>query len=207
VTGTDPGTPAVDAGTMGADAGVLAGAAPIPPSALASAVNLARRVAVLDEPLHFGRSLSEDLRLLRLLREATSHAVRLRWQLAGRPCIPLRSHVHLLPPAGGVDPPAQAYARTWAARYRYGSFYYRLGPDFITVKDTRPDGESSRMVITDGATEFREMVDAATVDDLTPSSRRMLPEAVDAGLALVTGATLVILPYRLRHWPVPLIAV
>src|SRR5215831_20380797 len=132
VTGADPGTPAVNPGPMetapmSADPGVPARGGCIPLSALASAANLARRAVVLGEPLHFGQSASEDLQLLRLLREATSHAVRLRWQLAGCPCIPLRSHVHLLPPAGGVDPPTQAYAQRWAAQYRYGSFYYRLG--------------------------------------------------------------------------------
>jgi Family of unknown function (DUF5825) len=161
----------------------------------------------LAEPLTFGRSRVEDLRLLRSLREATSHAVRLRWRLAGRPTFPLRTHVHLVPPSDGLDPAARAWATAWAAQYQYGSFYYRHGPGFVTVKDNRPGGDANRMVISEGAAEFLSMADADRVGDLTPAARRMLPDAVGAGLVIVVEPALLVLPYRIRHWPIPAFAI
>jgi hypothetical protein len=159
------------------------------------------------QPFAFGRSDAGDLSVLRILREATSRGIALRWRLAARPLLPLRTHVHLLPPIGGVDAETNAYAAAWADRYRYGSFYYRHGPGFVTVKDVRPDGPARRMVISDGAAEFLAMVTATTIEGLTGTAQRALPDAVDAGLVLVAGRHIHALPFRMRHWPVPFAAV
>lgn len=168
---------------------------------------VALREVALGVPLVFGTTVEDDLRLLRSLREATSHAVRLRWRLAGRPAVPLHTHQHLVPPVDGIDEPSREYARQWADRYRYGDFYYRHGPDFVTIRDVRSGRPHSRLVISDGAAEFLAMVEATTVDDLPPPARRSLPDAVAAGLVLVAGGALAVLPYRMRHWPVPADAV
>jgi hypothetical protein len=173
-------------------------------SVLESPVDFALREVDLVTALVFGVSEREDLRLLRALREATSHAVRLRWRLAGRPTLPLDTHAHLLPPLDGVDGPSREHARSWAARYRYGAFHYRHGPGFVAVRDARPGRDHCRLVITEGSAELLEMVAADTIEKLTPAAREAVPEAVAAGLAVVADGALLVLPYRMRHWPVPI---
>jgi hypothetical protein len=168
---------------------------------------VALRAVDLAEPLVFGAGVASDLRLLWDLRESTSHAVRLRWRLAGQPVVPLHTHQHLVPPVDGVDERSREYARRWAARHRYGDFYYRHGPDFVTVRDVRSGRQHSRLVISDGAAEFLAMVGATTVAELAPAARRSVPDAVSAGLALTGDGGLLVLPYRMRHWPVPVDAV
>lgn len=164
------------------------------------------RAAEQETTLEFGVSVAEDIRLLRRLREATSHTVRLNWTLAGVPLVPLETHVHLIRPSGGVDPASSAYALSWAAGYRYGTFYYRLGPGFITIKDVRPGRDANRMTISDGSEHLLAMIDAETVDDLSPAARAVLGDVEDAGLVLRHDTHLLVLPYRMRHWPVPYIA-
>jgi hypothetical protein len=167
----------------------------------------AYRDVVLDTALAFGRSAEEDLDLLRYLRDATGHGVRLRWRLDGVPVLPMRTHVHLVPPVDGVDAASAAYADRWAAGYRYGLYYFRRGPDFVVVKDVRPEGEPARLTIDEGAEHFLAMARAQTVDELDPAARDLLDQVAAAGLLIRAGDRLLVLPYRLRHWPVPYLAI
>ncbi|BCL17848.1 DUF5825 family protein [Micromonospora sagamiensis] len=157
--------------------------------------------------LHFGRSPGEDLALLRYLRDVTSHAVRLRWRLAGLPCFPLHTHVHLVAPSGGVDADSTAHATAWAADYRYGSFFYRRGPGFVAIKDVRPESEDARLTIDEGAEHFLAMAEAHTLADLEPAAQELVDTVSGAGLLLRVDQRLLVLPYRLRHWPVPYLAI
>jgi hypothetical protein len=85
----------------------------------------------------------------------------------------------------------------------YGSYYYRRGPGFVVVRDVRAAGDEQRLLIDQGSAEFLEMAEAAHADELSPAARRALPDAVDAGLAVVDDdLTMVLLPYRMRQWPV-----
>jgi len=164
------------------------------------------RAAEQDTTLTFGESITGDLELMRYLREATSHAVRLRWTLAGVPLLPLETHVHLIRPVGGVDVASSGYAMRWAAGYRYGTFYYRQGPGFVVVKDVRPDVPPARMVIDSGAEHFVAMTSARTVGELAPEAVEVLADAEEAGLVVRHDEHILVLPYRMRHWPVPYIA-
>ncbi|MER6302816.1 DUF5825 family protein [Kitasatospora sp. NPDC001539] len=168
---------------------------------------LSTRVVHVPEPIPFGVSPSRDLRWLRLLREATSHAVRLRWTLGGVPHLPVGTLAHLVPPEGGVGADAERYARAWAGEYRYGLFYYRHGPGFVAVKDVRPEHEMGRLVIDEGSEHFLAMARATTLADLDPAARAAVDDAVEAELAVVADDTVLVLPYRMRNWPVPYIAV
>jgi hypothetical protein len=157
--------------------------------------------------LPFGRSPTEDLDLLRRLRDATSHTVRLRWILGGLPALPLRSCVHLVPPRCGVDDATDEHARRWQADYRYGSYFYREGPGFVMVKDVRPGAEPRRLTIDEGADHFLAMTRATTVADLDAAAIDQLDLAEEAELLVRHGDRLLTLPYRLRHWPVPYVAI
>nr|MDT0659388.1 DUF5825 family protein [Micromonospora sp. DSM 115978] len=193
-------------------------AAGVDPAALAT---WSLRTVTLPAPLEFGRSPERDLVLLRFLRDATSHAVRLRWTLAGQPSFPLDTHVHLVPPSAGDCPASRAYAARWGLDYRYGTYYYRRGPGLVVVKDVRPGQEPARLVITDGHDAFLRLAGdplaplPAGTDPLDPDPTDPGPgpdadaaaDAEAAGLACVAGSEVLILPYRMRHWPVPYTAV
>ncbi|SCL23849.1 hypothetical protein GA0074692_1659 [Micromonospora pallida] len=168
---------------------------------------LTYRTVDADTVLHFGRSPAEDLELLRYLRDVTSHAVRLRWRLAGLPCFPLHTHVHLVAPSGGVDADSAAHATAWTAGYRYGSFFYRRGPGFVSIKDVRPESEDARLTIDEGADHFLAMAEARTLAELAPDAQDLVDTVAEAGLLLRAGQRLLVLPYRLRHWPVPYLAI
>ncbi|MEO3778874.1 DUF5825 family protein [Micromonospora sp. B11E3] len=169
--------------------------------------DLTYRTVDADTVLTFGQSPAEDLELLRYLRDVTSHAVRLRWRLAGVPTFPLHTHVHLVAPSGGVDADAAAYAMRWTAGYRYGSFFYRRGPGFVMIKDVRPESEDARLTIDEGAEHFLAMARARTVDDLGAAARELVDTVAEAGLLLRAEDRLLVLPYRIRHWPVPYLSV
>ncbi|WDZ83216.1 DUF5825 family protein [Micromonospora cathayae] len=168
---------------------------------------LTYRTVEQDTVLTFGRSPGDDLDLLRYLREVTSHAVRLRWRLAGVPSFPLHTHVHLVAPSGGVDPESARYALRWTAGYRYGSFFYRQGPGFVMIKDVRPESEDARMTIDEGAEHFLAMADARTVSELAPAARDLVDTVAEAGLLLRADDRILVLPHRMRHWPVPYLSV
>jgi hypothetical protein len=163
-------------------------------------------VTAAGTPLRFGTTTAEDFRLLRRLREVTSHTERLSWTLEGIPLVPPEALVHLYPPVDGVDEDTRRYARSWSSQYRYGSFYYRVGPGFVTVKDVRPGRDAARMVIDDGSEHLLAMAEVSTVDELAAPARDVLDDAEAAGLILRDDEHIVVLPYRMRHWPVPHLA-
>jgi hypothetical protein len=162
---------------------------------------------VIEEPVRAGASIDEDLRLLRFLREATSHTLRLDWVLAGRPLVEPRNLAHLVPPARGIGPDAVECALAWRAAYRYGTFHYRRGPGFVTVKDVRPDGPTSHLTV-DGASaaQFLALAEATTLAELDEAATEALADAVEYGLAVRGRNTVLLLPFRMRHWPVPYVA-
>jgi hypothetical protein len=160
----------------------------------------------IREPLHFGRSPETDLLHLHTLREATSRAERLTWVLAGAPGVPLRTLQHLVPPSDGVDDDARTYAGRWHAAYRYATYYYRQGPGFVTVKDVR-GGDGVRMLIEDDdAAVFLRLAATTDTDALDPEARAAIPDAEDNDLLLRAGRRHLVLPYRLRHSPIPMTA-
>jgi hypothetical protein len=156
-----------------------------------------RRVHVV-EPVRFGESPDIDIEHFRKLRELTGHTVRVRWRMLGRPLFALRTFVHLVPPDDGP------LAGAWRAGYRYGSFYFRQGPDFVVVKDVRPDGEQARFTVKgEDAARFRVLIAAERLAELSPAGRDALDSAVEMELAVRGDEQLLLLPYRLRSWPVP----
>ncbi|MFC5056553.1 DUF5825 family protein [Saccharothrix xinjiangensis] len=161
---------------------------------------------LVEEPVPAGADLDDDLRVLRFLRECTSHALRLDWVLGGRPLVGRRDLHHLVPPARGVGDAAEC-AAAWRAAYRYGAYYYRVGPGFVTVKDVRPDGEAAHLTIDgESADHFRALAEATSPSELDEATTGALADAVEFGLALRGEETVLVLPFRMRHWPVPYVA-
>ncbi|MEV0608292.1 DUF5825 family protein, partial [Polymorphospora rubra] len=154
----------------------------------------------------WGLHAAQDLEHLRLLRTLTSHAVRLHWTISGRPSFPLETYAHFVAPSDGLGLDDMGHAVEWARDYRYGTFYYRRGPGIVTVKDVRPGQPAARMVIEEGADRFERL--AESPDGLPgPGDDELVTDAVEAGLAIEAGGRALVLPYRMRHWPVPYLAV
>jgi hypothetical protein len=171
------------------------------PSSWRPAVDAARAGAqrlVLTDPVVFGDDPIRDLAVLRLLGDATAQLVGIDWALASAPPWPLRTVVHLPPPAGTGD-----VARRWRAEHRVGLCCYRVGPDLVRIRDRRPHGPQLRVLI-DGAwaAGFRALAAdpwhwpderaATLVDDLT-----------EHGLAIRLPTGPHVLPTRVLRWPVP----
>ncbi|MBB2947125.1 hypothetical protein FB565_006893 [Actinoplanes lutulentus] len=154
----------------------------------------------LTEPLRPGDGLED----LRLLVAATSHVVRLTWTLDGQPDLPVDRLCHLIPPVSGTGSAARAYAKEWSSLHRYGCFHYRQGPGFVIVKDLRPGADARRMRIEDeDASGFLRMAVTSHAGELDPATRDMLADAETFGLVLRAGDSHLVLPHRIRHFPIP----
>lgn len=162
----------------------------------------------IQDPVRTGLRLDDDLRLLRFLREITSHTIRLEWALAGHPLLDPTAFVHLVPPTAAADDAARACVETWREGYRYGAFYYRCGPGFVTIRDIRVGVEAARLTIDgEGYEHFRALADGENLAEVDGELRNALQDAVEAGLAVRGDDTFLVLPYRMRNWPVPYVAV
>jgi hypothetical protein len=158
----------------------------------------------IRQPIPFGRTRDSDLLYLWWLRDLTSHAIRLIWTLDGEPLLDHRDYSHLVPPRG---PSGGAVAR-WRSAFRYGTFYYRVGPGFVTIKDVRPGGEHSRMTISGvDADRFLWLAQSSSRCPYDEPLEEALHALADADLARFTETSLVVLPFRIRHWPVPFLSV
>jgi hypothetical protein len=196
-------------GTLGAGRGLGREVGPDelePATAVRAAEDGCQRLVVTG-PVAAGLDIDADLRLLRFLRAATSATLRVDWELAGRPLVAERDLLHLVPPTGGADAAGAACATAWRAGYRYGSYHYRRGPDFVTVKDIRPGEPPVHLTIDgDSAAQFRALTEAEQLTDLSPAATAALADAVEFGLAVRGERTFLVLPWRMRRWPVPYVA-
>ena len=167
----------------------------------ARAVHLAGvHVLSADEP-------RPTLALVRLLRESASEGVPVTWRGVLADGIDPELLVSLPPPKlPNADEPDAALV-DWRLRYGPGLCYFRIGPDFVLVKDVRRQDAAARFCIDDeGAVEaFRSLEDVAAVDELEPSALRILEDLRAEGLALQLGGFATLIAYRMRRWPVPAI--
>jgi Family of unknown function (DUF5825) len=154
-------------------------------------------------PLRLGLDPAADAAALRLLTEAISRQVPVEWELATEPPWPIRTLVHLPPPGEAADPAARRYADQWRGLHRFGLCTYRRGPGFIRIRDLRPGGPHSRVVVDGPWAERFEALAAATADITAAPFRPLLEELLGAGLAIRLGERYHVLPFRPRRWPVP----
>ncbi|HEU4423660.1 MAG TPA: DUF5825 family protein [Pilimelia sp.] len=162
----------------------------------------------LREPVRLGERDELDLAFLRLLREAMGCTLRMTWSAAGLPAIDPVLLCHLQPP-GAVAPAAMAAGHVWRDRYGYGRCYYRRGPAFVTIRDSRDPAATARYLIDDPAAVAAFPAAEGVID--LPSAPRPVRELVamlaGEGLAVRRGRLGLLLPVRMRHWPVPFNAV
>ncbi|MFL6139656.1 MAG: DUF5825 family protein [Frankiaceae bacterium] len=148
------------------------------------------------------------LRWVRLLRDVSALGILLRWQLGPTDAAYLRQIVHLTPPTGaiGAGGPVERIVGEWRGTGPT-PFYWRLGPAFVLVRDTRAGFEANRWVIDDEETMrafLRMQSPVATADVGAPQAVRTL---VEEGLVLECEGMALTLPNRVERWPIPYTAI
>ncbi len=145
------------------------------------------------------------LALVRFLREASSAGVFVRWSCDGVD-IDVESLVHLPPPeAVGAESSEADSLAAWHRRYRPGLCFYRRGPRFVILKDTRCRGGAARMVLEgdDDIAAFETLHCVVDLNQLDGAALELF-EVLDAEhLVLRLGGHATLLPNRMHRWPVP----
>ena len=161
------------------------------------------REITIHEPVLLSPDIPPEVMVqsLRVLRDLTACHVDIVWYLGGSCALQATELCHLVPPTSGDD---AKFVSFWKRLFKVGSFYWRNGPGFVTVKDTR---ESKTVLLTiDDPLDISVFIKASqgylsvggTAEE-NESARALIAE----GVILQVDNLLLALPYRMRHWPVP----
>lgn len=147
-----------------------------------------------------------------LLSEAIARGVPVAWELGRVDGVDPRQLVHLPPPSSAAAHAPDGVAEAWRASHSYGLLFYRVGPGFTAIKDIRHLGAHARFTIVDPqqVEDFGVLVDFITsVGQDPPSATRgeLAQALLDENLAIDIGGNPVPLPFRMRIWPVPYVAI
>jgi hypothetical protein len=141
---------------------------------------------------------------IRFLRDAASWDVRVRWNGRFSETVDPLSLVHLDPPAD-VDGAAGAALTQWKESHRYGLFYWRRGPDFVIVKDVRQAEEPAYFLLDDPPvlSAFMMLTQPSRISTMPESLQDATEELSAERLVLRLDDWAVVLPMRVRIWPIP----
>lgn len=157
----------------------------------------------VTDPLPLGGDPAVTTAGIAMLRDASARFSRVLWSAEITGPVDIHRLMHLYPPTH-VAGPAEL-GETWKEGYRYGSFYYRLGPSFIVVKDTRESSAAARFVIDDPnlCDVFLRCATPLHNRELTAPQRDAAEPLIDEGLLFDISGWLVTAPLRMLRWPVP----
>ena len=136
---------------------------------------------------------------LGLIRDLASCGVHVEWTLADPGALEI-SALFALPPPQPLNLPNEAVER-WRKTYRFGVLYYRSGPGFLIVNDSR-SGETNEIRIRQGRlmSAFLACDRGRDVGMIANDLRTIL---LAEALVCPVGSNLVSLACRMHHWPVP----
>jgi hypothetical protein len=156
----------------------------------------------LAEPVVLGGDDEHDLRFLYLLREAMSVILRVDWSATAP--VPFEPSM-----VGHLQPPRAPAGDEWRRLHRFGLCYYRLGPGFVLLRDTRDAEESARYRLDDpeAVLAWSELEAVRRIPELSGSTRALYELLAGEDMVLRRGEWVTVLPYRLRRWPLPFDAV
>lgn len=154
----------------------------------------------VERPIVLGQDTDQTLAAVAMLRDGLTQGTLLEWhgELASTTSLDLVCH---LPPPQGS---AELHAR-WRARFRPGLCYFRRGPGFLQVKDSRAGDVSVNLVIDDPllVDVLIRCLSPTRITSLTTAERAAVDTLADEQLLLSLGDQVVTLPHRMRRWPVP----
>lgn len=156
------------------------------------------RVLRVRSPVLLGVDDEFDVRFARLLREGQAACLHVDWAAAGRRRWPVEAVRHLQPPRAGDD--------AWVDAFRFGSCYYRVGPDFILIRDVRlGTSQAARYLVDDAESvaSWPELEGALCRTDATSGGLTLLEMLADENLVLAADDWATLAPARMRRWPVP----
>ncbi|MGW6215819.1 DUF5825 family protein [Streptomyces sp. NPDC055109] len=159
----------------------------------------------ITSAVELGRNAEHDIRFIHLLRQTASHGMTVSWQADGLPDCPPHHLHHLPPPHCALSADAQSMVDQWRHEYTYGLCYYRQGPGFWQIQDGRSTGRRGRFTamgetVIQTLTQLTQPLEAA---HLSEPATNPLQNLHNAGLTARIGPWALLLPYRLRRWPIP----
>jgi hypothetical protein len=160
------------------------------------------RGTTLPETVMLGPSTSEQTAgFVAWLRDEQAGAVQVTWHAAIEAGLDTTLLHHLTPPAG----PEDDAVRLWRAEHRPALCYYRFGPGFIQIKDTRRPEDAARFLLDEPApvAVFTRCLQPTRFTDLAPDERAAAEILTAERLLLRLGEWVTVLPSRMRRWPVP----
>nr|WP_255679581.1 DUF5825 family protein [Brevibacillus humidisoli] len=144
------------------------------------------------------------IKQIQLMRDSQSLGIKMYWEGVVTEKFDFYQLFHMVPPIKLDVPGYTNLIEEWHQNYRYGSFYYRKGPSFLLIKDTRLPENSCRFVIDE--LPLLNIV----YQCLTPQHRDQINEGssyveqlVNEGILLEYHDYLITLPYRVLKWPIP----
>lgn len=136
---------------------------------------------------------------LRLVRECTAHQVLVDWSVVAGDQVDVAPLFGLTPPTvvTGID----RAAKLWRERFRFGSLYWRAGPGFILISDTRGAIRNEFKLKAPGLVQtFLALARGAVQNE---SGLRHSHALRQEGLVFESDGWTIGLPYRMRSWPIP----
>ncbi len=134
---------------------------------------------------------------VRFLRDTVPLGVHVSWTPADPAAVP-QTLVHLWPPANtqpaGAPPPKL-----------FGIYYWRKGPDFISIQDIRPGIVPCFYVLDepDIFDAFLQLQQPAARDAVPADRQNALEQMEQENMLFSTGRYVVALPCRVARWPTP----
>lgn len=145
---------------------------------------------------------------VRVLRDLFACHVHVDWRVASMKTLPKHAPQtlsHLPPPL----PDGTADVDIWRHKHTFGSLYWRRGPSYIQIKDKR-NGFVQIITLDDvpSLDVFNACITGMPVHE-SGSAERSLPlkQLQDLGVVLKLNDCFVALPFRMKHWPVPVTSV
>ncbi|WP_426749394.1 RiPP maturation radical SAM C-methyltransferase [Myxococcus sp. Y35] len=153
------------------------------------------------------RQPERSVHFIRFLRDSAAARLRVHWSGSASGAVKARALNHLEPPMAG----GEETLRAWKERHAYGRCYWRAGPDFVLIKDSRAGGDFARFTLEDGPLRdvftrlsVPQRLDAFGTDE---TDREALDVLMEEDLVLRLGDWVVALPYQIKHWPVPFMSI
>jgi hypothetical protein len=134
------------------------------------------------------------------LRDAFGMGRVLNWRAEAIPQTVVPLLWHIPPPENAAPDFAE-----WRSVFRPGLCYYRRGPRFVQVKDVRDPEEAGSFTIDEPHVlrAFLRCLRPTALTDLDALERDAAEALLDERLLLRAADQVVVLPYRMRRWPVP----
>lgn len=194
-------------------------------SALDYAATVDGNTIVVHDDVELGTHALATMTFLAFLRSALTQDVKVHWTAqitannsnssngsstkpAALNTAPLDTGpLHHLPPPTTIAGLPPEHLQAWRSTFRYGLCYFRRGPDFILIKDTRVADVHLTIDHPDLMATFLAACTPLRDDALTAIQREAIDILAAEQLVYRLDGLLLTLPTRMRRWPVPFSAV